>query len=159
MNTMSCETARELLPGYVGDALDKGARADVARHLEACDDCRSEAELLALLSAGAPPVPAGLSERIQAAVRAQQPRARRGASRPWWGLAAAAVAALALGIGVTSHETTTTQTQVPEYVAGVDSENLWLSDDGLIAGAPALDDLSDDALATLLEEMTVGGQA
>jgi hypothetical protein len=33
----------------------------------------------------------------------------------------------------------------------------WVSDDGLIAGAPALDDLSDEALMTLLDELGADG--
>ena len=37
-------------------------------------------------------------------------------------------------------------------------EGVWLSDDGLLAGAPALDGLSDEALLQLLEEL-VGGSA
>jgi hypothetical protein len=33
----------------------------------------------------------------------------------------------------------------------------WVSEDGLIAGAPALDGLSDEALQILLDEMGAGG--
>ena len=46
-----------------------------------------------------------------------------------------------------------TAEEVPAYVAGAEEIVLWPADDGLVAGAPALDDLSDEALITLLEEM------
>ena len=46
---------------------------------------------------------------------------------------------------------------IPGYAYELDDENLWLSDDGLIAGAPALDALSDEALLQFLDELDVGG--
>jgi hypothetical protein len=39
---------------------------------------------------------------------------------------------------------------------------IWVSDDGLLAGAPLFDGLSDDALLQLLDELSVestGGSA
>jgi hypothetical protein len=45
---------------------------------------------------------------------------------------------------------------VPGYAYEVEEGDLWLSDDGVIAGAATLDGLSDEALAQLLEELTVG---
>ena len=45
----------------------------------------------------------------------------------------------------------------PDVRHELDDENLWLSDDGLIAGAPALDALSDEALLQFLDELDVGG--
>ena len=153
MSDMGCEGAREAIPGYVVGGLSPAARTEVRAHLDTCAECREEAELVALLSASRPEVPTALAGRIQSALE----RRGRWVLRPWWGLAAAALAAVALGIGVTSRRQGP-GVEVPAYVAGVDEEGLWLSDDGLIAGAPALDGLSDDALEQLLAEMT-GGQA
>ncbi len=154
MSDMVCERAREAIPDYVAGALSPAARTEVGTHLKTCDDCRGEAELVAILSVSRPEAPAALAGRIQSALG----RRGRMVHRPWWGLAAAAVAALALGIGVSSRQGSSVE--VPAYVAGVDvdEDGLWLSDDGLIAGAPALDGLSDDALEQLLAEMS-GGQA
>ncbi len=153
MSDMECEGAREAIPAYVAGGLSPTARTELSAHLDTCAECREEAELVALLSASRPEAPPALSGRIQSALE----RRGRTVLRPWWGLAAAAVAALALGIGVTSRQQGSS-VEVPAYVAGVDEEGLWLSDDGLIAGAPALDGLSDDALEQLLAEMS-GGQA
>jgi hypothetical protein len=66
---------------------------------------------------------------------------------------------LALGIGVSSRSFDASL-EVPAYVSEASAEGpLWLSDDGLIAGAPALDGLTEEALVMLLEEMTGGGAA
>lgn len=156
MSDTGCERAREAIPDLVAERLEAEARIEAEAHLGTCADCREEAELVALLVASRPEVPAGLSRRIDEAVRVRGGAVRR----PWWGLAAAAVAVLALGIGVASRQGGPTS-ELPAYVAdtGSESENLWLSDDGLIAGAPALDALSDDALVQLLDEMSSEGQA
>jgi anti-sigma factor RsiW len=154
MSDTGCERAREAIPGLVAGRLEAQARTEVEAHLGTCADCREEAELAALLVASRPPVPAGLARRIDQAVRAHGGASRR----PWWGLAAAAVAVLALGIGVASRQSGST-TEPPAYLADTETENLWLSDDGLIAGAPALDALSEDALVQLLDELSSEGQA
>lgn len=154
MNGTGCDRVREAIPELVAGGLGSDERADVAAHLETCADCQAEAELISLLAASRPEPPTGLSLRIQRSVGRRRPMVRH----PWWGLAAAAVAAVALGIGVTSRQGGT-DAEVPAYVAGTQTEDLWLTDDGLLAGAPALDGLSDDALEQLLEEITSGGQA
>jgi hypothetical protein len=38
----------------------------------------------------------------------------------------------------------------------MEEQGLWLADDGLVAGAPSLEELTDEALAQLLEELSVG---
>ena len=81
MSDMGCERAREAIPDLVAGRLEAGARTQVEAHLGTCADCREEAELITLLVASRPQVPAGLSRRIEEAVRA-----RGGAThRPWWG--------------------------------------------------------------------------
>jgi hypothetical protein len=78
--------------------------------------------------------------------------------RPWWwGISAAAVAALALGIGMSSDGSEQVESAVPGYAFEIEDGDAWLSDDGLIAGAPDLDALSDEALLQFLDELTVGG--
>ena len=40
-----------------------------------------------------------------------------------------------------------------------EEDEFWLSGDGEIAGAPTLDDLTDEALLRFLEELETGGVA
>ncbi|MGD8320246.1 MAG: zf-HC2 domain-containing protein [Gemmatimonadota bacterium] len=157
MSELQCDEIRDLIPDFAGGRTSSDVASRVSTHLAVCDECRAEAELATLVFRARPEPPPELQARIAGAVRFR----RNTFARPWWGLAAAAVAALALGIGVTSHRQPS-EADVPAYVAGVDEEPLWVSDDGLIAGAPALEGLSDEALQTLLDEMSTeaqGGQA
>lgn len=152
MTNPRCEQARDSIPDFVAGRLASAEAAVVQTHLDGCDECRAEAELVDLLFTTRPAVPDGLVDRIGSHVRFR----RRAVSRPWWGVAAAAVAAVALGIGVTSRSGPADE-EVPAYVAELEGLSPWVSDDGLIAGAPALDGLSDEALQTLLDEMGAGG--
>jgi anti-sigma factor RsiW len=149
-----CDRVRDRIPDHVAGRLRAEEAAEVARHLESCEECRAESGLVALLFQARPEAPQGLAKKVREAA------GRRGAARhPWWGLAAAAVAALALGIGVSSRGLDS-RLDVPVYVSEADDQELlWLSDDGLIAGAPALDGLSEEELMRLLDEMTAGGAA
>jgi ferric-dicitrate binding protein FerR (iron transport regulator) len=151
VNTTTCETVREWIPDYVGSRLAEANLGATEAHFEACGSCRAEAELASMLLASRPEVPAGLALRIKGSVLAD----RRSVRRPWWGLSAAAVAALAFGIGL-SNGADPESAVVPGYAYETETTELWPGDDGLIAGAPSLEDLSDEALATLLAELTAG---
>ncbi|MDQ3170781.1 MAG: anti-sigma factor [Acidobacteriota bacterium] len=102
---MTHDDVRDLAPEYVLGILDPDARAVVARHLEACADCRTyvseEAAVLDAIGRGVPqsaPPPA-LRARVLAAARADatsgasetRPRAIAASSRVPWLLAAAAL--------------------------------------------------------------------
>lgn len=152
MNSSQCEPVREALPDFVAGRLSTADASSVQSHLDRCEECRAETELVAHLFVGRPAVPAGLIESIEGQVYSR----RRAVTQPWWGLAAAAVAAVALGIGVSSRSDPEVE-PVPAYVAEMQGLSPWVSDDGLIAGAPALEDLSDEALMTLLDELGAGG--
>lgn len=151
MNGPSCETTRERLPDFVANRLDDDACPEVESHVAACASCGAELELLQALYASRPIPPVGLTNEIVGAIRAD--RAPR--TRAWWGLSAAAVAALALGIGI-GDRAPAGVTEVPAYAVEVEEGLLWTSDDGVVAGAPMLDALSDEALAALLDELSVG---
>jgi hypothetical protein len=153
MSNMKCETVREWVPDYVSGRLARLDDISVRSHLKACDECRAEVELARLIFESRVDVPDGLANRVRDAVRYD----RTSVSRPWWGITAAAVAALALGIGFSSDRPEQSESAIPGYAYELDDENLWLSDDGLIAGAPALDALSDEALLQFLDELDVGG--
>jgi hypothetical protein len=45
---------------------------------------------------------------------------------------------------------------LPGFAYEAEESDLWLSGDGLVAGTPALDELSDEALTELLEDMVTG---
>jgi predicted anti-sigma-YlaC factor YlaD len=159
MSEERCEMIRERLPGFVGGRLAPADAALVRAHLSGCEECREEAALVELLFAARPAAPPELARRIEGSARG----ARSRGYHPWWGVAAASVAAVALGIGVMSRDTAPPEdVEVPGIVAGVGEASIWVADDGLVAGAPALEGLSDEALLMLLEEMgteTTGGAA
>ncbi len=174
---MSCDTILDRLPDWVANRLDPVETASIERHLEGCPDCRAEAELLrALRDAGPAQVPVGLEERIHAAARAElaesagtrpipltvesggatgTPGARRPRSVPSWALGAAAVFVLALGTPLLVDRMEESDASLPvsgEPAIDEPIATVWASADGLIAGAPAIESLTDEELALLLEE-------
>lgn len=149
---LDCGRVREQIPDYVAGALDAEQRAMVESHARACAACRAELELAQVLFDSRPAVPAALIGRLERAVAADRPAP----TRTWWGLSAAAIAALALGIGISSSGAPEAATDVPGYAYEADEGEIWLSDDGLLAGAPALGELSDEALLELLDELSTG---
>ena len=152
MSDVTCATARELIPDLIAGRLATGSLLEVEGHLDQCSECRAELELVRSLYVSRREPPTDLPDRIIAAGR------RRVVDRrPWWGLTAAAIAALAVGIGITSEANTRgDDLEVPGYAYEVEEGALWLSDDGLLAGAPSLDVLSDEALEALLDELLTG---
>jgi hypothetical protein len=157
MSEQMCCEARELIPDFVRGALADAQRAAVERHVAGCPDCEAELGLARLVFAGRPQAPAALLERLLATVEVERDRP----ARTWWGVSAAAVAALALGIGLSSTPSAT-PADVPGYAYELNEGEIWVSDDGLLAGAPLFDGLSDDALLQLLDELSVestGGSA
>ena len=152
MSDYDCGMIRELIPDFVSSRLGTEDLEVVEAHLTECADCRDELELAQMILASRPHAPAGLLQRITRAVAAD----RRAPSRPWWGLTAAAVAALALGIGMSSEQSQGVQ-DVPGFAYEVEEEDVWLSDDGLVAGAPMFEGLSDETLLQLLDELSLEG--
>jgi len=159
MSSNDCATIREMIPDVAAGRADAAARGVVDSHTAACDECAAELRLARGLAETIPVAPVDLSARVLDAVR----NGRRPARRGWWGLSAAAVAALALGIGITSGPVENgTSAGSGEIAIESEEEELWLSEDGILAGAPVLETLSDEALAELLDELTPstqGGQA
>lgn len=152
MNNSDCGRLRELIPDVAAGRAEAATRALVEAHVADCGECALEFELAGVLYSARLRAPAGLADGVIAAVR----RDRRVPNRSWWGLSAAAVAALAIGIGISSDPSVAVPV-APEYATELEEGDLWSSDDGLLAGAPALDDLSDEALEALLDELALGG--
>ena len=101
---MTHDDVRSLAPEYLLDALDEASRADVARHLEDCGECRAffagEARVLDALGRGVPQVapPDALRARVLAGARpATTTRAPR-SFYPWLAAAAAVLLLVAGGV-------------------------------------------------------------
>jgi hypothetical protein len=151
-----CGVVREMIPDFVAARSSAADAKVVEGHLSSCPDCRAELDVVRLLYGSRPEVPAGLLERVTRSAAVRRP------ARTWWGVSAAAIAALALGIGIVSEEAPAVMQEVPAFAREAEEGEIWLSDDGLVAGAPALDDLTDEALLQLLDDLTstsTGGTA
>jgi len=152
MNGELCGTVRELIPDFVGSRLSATDLGVVERHIVDCPECAAELALARLVLASRLAPPPQLLERLIRSVGTVRNRP----ARTWWGISAAAIAALALGIGISSDPAGQAVVDVPGYAYEVEEGDIWLSDDGLVAGAPLFDGLSDDALLQLLDELSGG---
>ena len=158
MKSMTCQELADRLPDWASGRLDDAESALVVAHVAVCADCSAQASVLGTLFAARPEAPAGLAERIARAARVQAhavPGAgtKRAWRRPAWALSAAAV--LVLAVGTTLFLRAPQMLEVASVLGEVPLEesHVWIADDGAVAGAPVLDDLSDEALATLIEEL------
>ncbi len=182
MRSIECEAVRDLLPDAEAGRLDAGVDGALRRHLEACESCRAEAEIVAALEAGAPAVTAALATRVRAALEAELRGARpavcprlevvpgaksarrvpragawRGLRR--WGLPASLAAAALAGVVV--WRSTAGTGDIVGADGGLASGDAaaaaplpeWPASRGIVAGAAVLDDLSDAQLERLLTEI------
>ena len=168
MKNPECESVRDLLPDWVVGALDEEKIAPVKEHLSSCPECRGEEAVICALLEACPEAPVGLEARIQAHLREEMSVKGKAPVRntkviplfgrkPWaptWALSAAALVVLSLGIGVILDG------EVPEVIMDpmevVVEEALpeaWLWDDGMVAGAPVYDGLTDEQLEALIQEL------
>lgn len=166
MKSPECEGVQEFLPEWISGLLEEGREEELRNHLTTCAGCRQEEALLRVILDVRPEPPAGLEERIQARVREElSPGTRSGNLRvlrprrgrqwaPAWALSAAALAIVSLGIGVLwNGEAPEIITEPLEVAAQEPLPEAWLWDDGMVAGAPVYDDLTDEELEALIEEM------
>lgn len=168
-----CDEIRELFPGQLHGSLDPAEEERLTAHLSVCPACREEAGLLRAIHAGRPQPPGELEARIQSRLREELGSVGlRGAASegtrirqrfrllpstpawvPSWALSAAAVLLLSLAVGVIWKPWSTGEDQDLLQVAAQDPlPEAWLWDDGMVAGAPVFDELSEDELRALLEE-------
>lgn len=168
MTGPECEMVRDLLPEWAAGSLDKSRGTLVETHVRECPDCRADLDVIYAVRSSQAPVPSQLEAKIAARVReelgAESPagkeenkRGLRAVARvrwaPAWALSAAAAVILALGIGVIWTPGPSESVQDPIEVASQELlPEAWLWDDGMVAGAPVFDGLSDEELEALLEE-------
>jgi len=172
VNGKECEKIRDILPEWASETHPKDGDL-VEDHLRACKDCQLELEVIRAVRDQRPGVPLGLEARIQARVRtglgeassldSSEVEQKDSSSRlaivrrrwaPTWALSAAAVVILALGTSIIWNGGD--PGLVPDPTAVASQELLpesWLWDDGMVAGAPVFDGISDEDLETLLEEL------
>jgi anti-sigma factor RsiW len=175
MKGRDCETIRDLLPEFGAGSMAPEERRVIEAHLATCQDCEQELGVLTALRDARPEVPPGLEARIQARIRAEMAEdlAPAGAETrsavgrrvipipsrwrsiaPAWALSAAAIVILALGTAVIWNRSPMTPIEDPIQVASQEPlPEAWLWDDGMVAGAPVFDGLSDEDLEALLKEL------
>ena len=142
------------LPEWSNDELSEEEREELARALAEDPDLRAEADLVERLRAARPEPPPDLAARISARLDAEQKPSRRRLPGGWQ-LSSAAVLVLALGTAVIwRNQGSTLPTTMPGDVLDPVAES-WLLDDGVIAGAAMLDELSDEVLESLLDDLGV----
>ena len=160
---------RDRLADWAAGRLGAQEARAVSDAVEGDPELKAEAAVVQRLVAGRSRVPDGLEARILAAVEADGEVAaaaatqqagtggpfwsRRQAGVPRWALAAAASAVLAFGTLEIIRRTTVASLPDAFMVTLEESPSPWVSDDGLMAGAPVLAGLTDEALANLLEEL------
>jgi anti-sigma factor RsiW len=145
---------KDLLPALAAGRLEPGDRARVGAHARSCEDCAAELATLRLLVESRPELPRPLADRIAGEVAKGLARPTPDRRRlPRWALAAAAGVVLALGTPSLLQRMGSDGTDVGAELDDEVFPTAWLSEAPLIAGAPLLDGLSDEALARLLEEM------
>ncbi len=152
MSYENCAIVRELIPEFVISRLGEDDLDLVECHISGCASCRGELELVQMIFASRPEVPATLTEVVTPAII----DGLKLPSHTWQVLSAAAIAALALGIGIALDPPTNVAIDVPGFAYGIEEGDVWLTDDALVAGAPSFADLSDEALAELSDELSAG---
>ncbi|MEN8374688.1 MAG: hypothetical protein ABFS34_04505 [Gemmatimonadota bacterium] len=156
MSGQICETVRDRLVEFQGGALEALAAAETGAHLERCAECAAELTLLRDLAAKRRQAPAGFSDAVLAAVRAGGVAgAGRGARFRALPMAAAAAGVFLVGTVLVRAGFGPAADEPGEQAAteAVLAVAPWPGEDGLLAGAPVLDALSNAELEALLKEL------
>jgi hypothetical protein len=154
MMSLNCDAVRDVLPLLVREPNASLEAAAVAAHLDRCEQCRMEHEIVHLVYGLAEVVPAALETRVVEAVRRRTTR-RFAPSR----LAiAATVAAALLGGSLVLDRWGYEMAPRPNGAALVFDDNLavvsWnVSDDPLLQSGTTLQQLSVEELELILAEL------
>jgi predicted anti-sigma-YlaC factor YlaD len=156
MNGLTCEQVVELLPDVGRDSVAAQLRDAVDAHLAGCVECRETANLLAVLAADAPHVPAGLEARVVRAARTVRPARRR------WAPANLAIAASVVLAVVSTALLRNGGAPESDGVPGNGAPAVTISGEPaidptakqpLIGGMPSFNELSVAELEALLSEL------
>lgn len=154
MNGRTCEAVRERLVDMHLGTVPALEAAETRAHLDGCNACAAEATVVAALADTRRRAPEGFAERVLASY------ADTGAKRRWarptlsLPLAAAAAGVLLAGALLVRGGSAPDDVVVMAEVADAGLNLVpWPGDDGMLAGAPALDALSTEELEALLEEL------
>lgn len=162
MNQMLCTEAEDRIVDRLHGRLDPLSSGRLDGHLEGCSTCREQERLVGWLREAAASPPTGLSPRLRTAARdafteshlrphRQSLLARVGPMRTL-GLATAATLVMGFGALFVARAREARTEAVLDMLADVGS--VWVGAEGIIAGAPVMDDLShltDDQLLAMLE--------
>lgn len=142
MNRYDCGSIRDLLAPLVHGEMLPHEVASAQHHIDGCEDCKAELEIVRLLQEVTAPVPASLDERVLTAVRrGRVVRVRR--TR----LAFAATVALAVLGGSLIYDRSGDGTTDMEAVSWAAAR------DPMLHGGSELPELSVEELEMLLEEL------
>ncbi len=167
---------RDLLPGYVHGTISAAERADVAAHLESCEDCAAEVELIEIASTAFPLPKIDIGSILKALPAA--PRDARRGVRLWRIAAGIGIVAIGASAGVmlrgyfapATQQTASATAPVvaPEIIAAAPTPSPEAVAAPIQSGSMAgratvhttgisfgggLSDLTDDQLDTLLGEL------
>jgi len=167
MTEHRCKNVQRLLPEWVGGRLDEDAAEAIRLHVQDCTECAEEVEIVRALATARPTVPPDLAGRIRTALRDEADSSggavsaggggapSRWSSRQPWGLAAAAAVVLALGTAVIWPQVRGRNGPPLPDVAVEEPllTDFFSADGGVVAGAPVIEELTDEQLITLLAEL------
>lgn len=143
MNPYDCEAVRDLLPSLTRGEMLPHEVTLVELHLDACAECTAEAGIVRLLQSTLAPMPAGLEERVLAAVRRRSLLRGRPAR-----LALAATLAAAVIGGSLIYERAGARADLD-----IEAVSWAAAQDPLLHGGSELHELSVEQLELLLEEL------
>lgn len=146
MKPLDCDRVRELLADRHRIGLVSGSHLQLEAHLDTCDACRADADVIRVVQAATVTLPAGLEDRVVAAVRRPPPRRRWVPAH--FAIAASVVFALLAG-GMLLRGGGEGANPFGDVAVDVGPA----IEQPLLQGAPSLAELSIDELEALLAEM------
>lgn len=154
------DRVEDRIPEWVRGELGSEEAREVEAYLEHSADARAEESVIRAMRESTVPVPEGLEARIKSAVASAQGtsaapatvRSRRTRIRVGW-LSAAAALMITVTVGVFWSGRGIDPLTDEELTALDPLGEVWTSEDNVVAGAPLLEGLSDEALAQLLDEL------
>ena len=146
----ACDEILDLASRGVALALSARFRHRVEAHVERCRRCAAEIAFMQRVHRARPMPPAGLAHSVLARLEDEGVRMLDG-----WrsaSMAAAAVLVLSMGVGLATQSLDSDGSGPAWNYAFVDGDVEWVSDDWLVAGAPYLEEVSEETLLALLSD-------